>query len=258
MGSGTDMARIEEALAATRLTSAWPAPATEALVSAAVLRSFSRGEYAMREGEPADRLIVVIEGLFVLSKNGLNGRRFIYGDIRPGQLGGLVPVFDGFPGTFDMVARDKATAIVVPGETVRKIAATYPEVAMQFVRAMCRRSRIDYEAIALRTMNSTRSRLAKYLLWLGRGPSTDATGGIIVEGAASQEELADTLGAARQTINREMKRLEDDGVVRLGYRSLAIIDRDKLFEIASEEDLIPSAVYDRILHMPKEHFPTSD
>lgn len=56
----------------------------------------------------------------------------------------------------------------------------------------------------------------------------------------SQEQLAELLGLHRTTVNRVLHELESAGALRLGYRSIEIIDRDELRRIGGI-DVDPAA-----------------
>jgi CRP/FNR family cyclic AMP-dependent transcriptional regulator len=66
-------------------------------------------------------------------------------------------------------------------------------------------------------------RLVHFLL--GRA-SGDA--GRSAEVACTQEEIAGAIGATRETVNRHLQRLQDDGLVRIGRGVVTIVDADRL------------------------------
>ena len=53
------------------------------------------------------------------------------------------------------------------------------------------------------------------------------------EVALSQATIAALLGVSRQSVNEALGRLRGQGVVETGYRSIRILDRDRLVEVAS-------------------------
>ncbi|MDB5872655.1 MAG: Crp-like helix-turn-helix domain, partial [Ramlibacter sp.] len=48
----------------------------------------------------------------------------------------------------------------------------------------------------------------------------------------SQTALAQMLAASRSKVNAELRKLERDGIVRLGYRRLFILDFNRMAEVA--------------------------
>ena len=51
----------------------------------------------------------------------------------------------------------------------------------------------------------------------------------------SQEELADMIGRTRQSVNKELKVLEREGVLQMAYSHFVIMDEKALSEIALSE-----------------------
>src|SRR5580698_7794992 len=142
-------ASLRGALERTRVTSTWPEKAIDEVCASAELRRYDCGERAVTAGDQIDAMWIVTEGSFLLSRTWRNGRRFLYTYIRPGQSTGILPVFDGEPAAFDATARGRATTVVVPGETLRDAARHHSEVALGLITYLCRRTRMDYEAVEL-------------------------------------------------------------------------------------------------------------
>lgn len=53
----------------------------------------------------------------------------------------------------------------------------------------------------------------------------------------TQEELGVMLGASRPAVNRELRKLEDEGLVELTYRGVVVRDFDRLLGICENRDL---------------------
>jgi len=231
-------AQIRATLERLRVTTDWPEPAIEELCADAEVSVFGEGERAMSAGDIVDSVWIVTEGSFLLSKSWPNGRRFLYSYLRPGQNSGIQPVFDGMPAAFDVTARGDAATIVVSGKFLRAITVRYPEVALQMIADLCRNMRTGYEAIELHAMNSVRCRIAKAILWIAQGQSRTSGSEIVVDSRISQEDLADTVCAARQSVNRELRRMMKDGILKQRYRTLVILDRERLARVAEEDEAL--------------------
>jgi CRP-like cAMP-binding protein len=252
-------AQVRAALEKTRVTAGWPEVAIQELCSNAELKLYGDGERAVSAGEKIDAVWFVTDGAFLLSRTWKNGRRFLYTFLRPGQATGVLPVFDNEPAAFDAIARGGAAAIMVPGETMRSIAKQHPEVAMQVIAFLCRRTRTDYEAIELHAMNSVRCRIAKTILWIARGQAMTTNGQeVVIDSRISQEDLADIVCAARQSVNRELRRLMREGVLKQRYRTLVILDREGLLRVAGEDEALSSIAHTKLNPASVPLYPTSD
>jgi CRP-like cAMP-binding protein len=254
---GHQLAQIREALDRTRITSKWPHSAVTDLCTQSEMHAYRDGERIITSGEQVDAMWIVTEGSFFLTKTWANGRRFLYGRLRPGQFTGLLPVFDGLPAAFDLTAHGNGAAIVAPGDVLRAMVRKHPEIAFDVLGFMCRRARMNLESIERHAMNSVRCRIAKSILAIADDQASSDRR-IAFDTRISQEDLADIVCAARQSVNRELRRLMKEGIIKQGYRAIIVLDRARLSLVASEdEELSPSAHF-RPGRTANYHFPAND
>jgi CRP/FNR family transcriptional regulator, cyclic AMP receptor protein len=252
-------AQIRAALERTRVMSGWPSEAVDEICANAEIKIYSDGERLHSAGDTIDAIWIVIEGSLLLSKSWQNGRRFLYSFLRPGQSSGVLPVFDGLPAAYDVIARGQAAAIVIPGNAMRSAASHHPQVALQIISFLCRRTRTDYEAIELHAMNSVRCRIAKTILWIARGHNPAmASEEIVIDPRISQEDLADVVCAARQSVNRELRRLMREGILKQRYRTLVILDHARLVRVAGEDEALSPVAQSRLVPVEAHLYPTTD
>jgi CRP/FNR family transcriptional regulator, cyclic AMP receptor protein len=67
-------------------------------------------------------------------------------------------------------------------------------------------------------------RLVRFLL--DRSPGTADSGPAAVAG--TQEEIAEAIGATRETVNRHLQRLQDEGLVKVGRGAVTVVDPARL------------------------------
>ena len=251
-------AQIRAALERTRVTSGWPEDAVDEICADAEIKIYEDGERPCSAGDATDSIWIIIEGCFLLAKSWQNGRRFLYSFSGPGQSTGMMSVFDGLPAPFDVVARGRASAVVISGRALRSVAARHPQVALSVIELFCRRTRTDFEAIELHAMNSVRCRIAKSILWIARGQSPIGADEIVIDSKISQEDLADVVCAARQSVNRELRRLMREGILKQRYRTLVITNREALIRVAAEDEALSPVAQSRLVPTPPGLYPTTE
>ncbi|WP_382326660.1 Crp/Fnr family transcriptional regulator [Hydrogenophaga sp. UC242_50] len=74
-------------------------------------------------------------------------------------------------------------------------------------------------------------RLACSLLWL-RNPVLFPSAGNVL--SITQQDLSNLIGISRQRVNRALARLESRGVLRAEYRTLRVLDAQKLVDLTVE------------------------
>ncbi|CAN5387062.1 Crp/Fnr family transcriptional regulator [soil metagenome] len=190
--------------------------------------SFARGDVLFHEGDPGDRLFVIRSGKIKLGRRSSDGRENLLSIQGPGEMFGELSLFDPGPRT--------ATATVVADAELVELAHTdlvawleqHPTVAKHLLKALAHRLRRTNEALADLVFSDVPGRVAKALLDLATrfGEPTDE--GVRVAHDLTQEELAQLVGASRETVNKALADFAARGWVRREGRAVVLLDADRL------------------------------
>lgn len=188
----------------------------------------ARGEVLFHEGEPGDRLYVIRTGKVKMGRRSSDGRENLLAVLGPGEMFGELSLFDPGPRT--------ATATGVSDAVVMELGHTElvvwlernPTVATHLLAALGRRLRRTNEALADLVFSDVPGRVAKALLDLSTrfGQQTDE--GIRVAHDLTQEELAQLVGASRETVNKALADFAARKWVRREGRAIVLLDLDRL------------------------------
>lgn len=198
------------------------------LISGLTSISLDRGEALFREGEPGDRLYLVREGKVKLGRQSGDGRENLLAVLGPGEMLGELSLFDPGLRTASAVAIVESTVLEVNHQQLTTWLQTNPPVALHLLRALARRLRRTNEALADLVFSDVPGRVAKALLDLSTrfGETTDE--GIRVTHDLTQEELAQLVGASRETVNKALADFAQRGWVRREGRAVVLLDADRL------------------------------
>src|ERR1700758_3482474 len=105
-----------------------------------------------------------------------------------------------------------------------------------FVRLLCDHFRITTQYLIIHRNHRPLYLLAHELLRLADRHGKRTKNGVVIEMRLSQEDLAVMIGVGRQTINRLLKSLEQDGIVTTSYTSLTIQNVEALERLRASED----------------------
>ncbi len=209
------------------------APATlDRFVSEGALRTFKRGETVSRRGAPVAALCVLATGSAEISATSATGKRHVLHYLESGQLFNVIGALDGGPSIHDAVAHEETLALLIPRAVLLAAVEHEPHLAMAMIRLLCLRSRVLYDYIAEHTLLPLRARCARMLLSLVDQYGAARPDGYFVTLKLSQEEFADMLGRSRQSVNKELRALETEGVIRTAYSQFIIQDLPALQLIA--------------------------
>jgi len=207
-------------------------PATlERLLHGARVRVYDAGSTIVHRGEHVDRMAVVLSGSLEMSSTTAAGRRFVIAYMAPGELLGIIPLLDGRGAIYDTVAHEPSRVLTIADESFRGALDADAELRWRVMRALVGRARRLHASLTDTSVLPVPVRLARVLLSLRAAYGIE---GDTIGLQVSQEGLAAMLGVPRQRINTELKALERDGVLRMAYRRIALLDEQALRERAEE------------------------
>ncbi|MFM9928117.1 Crp/Fnr family transcriptional regulator [Variovorax sp. H27-G14] len=207
------------------------------LLAVAHRRTLARGESLFSKGSAPDALFGVVGGSLRVSVVAPGGREAVIAMLEPGHWFGEVSLLVGLERVYDTCAVDTTEMAVVSAADFHRLVAEHPDVHMAFTRLVCMRLRQALAWIDDVILMPLPVRLAHRLLTLdahGQAPGNgeDGGGGGTLLGV-SQEDLSFMLGVSRQSVNRQLKLWEEDGTLRVRYRSIELLSRTQLEQHAN-------------------------
>jgi CRP/FNR family transcriptional regulator, cyclic AMP receptor protein len=219
---------VDDALMQAPLFTALDAEAAAALRASMVERRLPRGEMLFAEGDIGDRMYVVIEGKVKLGHTSTDGRESLIAVLGPGEMLGELSLFDPGPRTATAIALTDVVVIGLGHDALRPWLTGRPEVAEALLQALAQRLRRTNEAMADLVFADVPGRVAKALLDLGERFGETTPEGLEVHHDMTQEELAQLVGASRETVNKALADFAQRGWIRLESRQVLLIDLERL------------------------------
>lgn len=222
------MTTVDDALMHAPLFAALDPEGAAALRSSLIERAVSKGEVLFAEGDPGDRMYVILEGKVKLGRTSGDGRESLLLILGPGEMFGELSLFDPGPRTSTATALTDAVVLGLGNEQLRPWLAGRPEVAAALLQALARRLRRQNEAMADLVFSDVPGRVAKALMDLGEKFGEVTPDGLMVTHDMTQEELAQLVGASRETVNKALADFAQRGWIRLESRQVLILDIERL------------------------------
>ena len=202
--------------------------AAEALAEALEPAEFSRGQVIFSEGEPGDRLYIVSGGKVKLGRKSPDGRENLLMVAGPSDMFGELSIFDPGPRTSSATTITDVRAVSMDRDALRAWIADRPEIAEQLLRVLARRLRRTNNNLADLIFTDVPGRVAKQLLQLAQRFGTQEGGALRVTHDLTQEEIAQLVGASRETVNKALADFAHRGWIRLEGKSVLISDSERL------------------------------
>ncbi|MFY0409720.1 Crp/Fnr family transcriptional regulator [Solicola sp. PLA-1-18] len=202
--------------------------AAASLGSSMTSLTIRRGEVLFHEGDSGDRLYVVTDGKIKLGRTSADGRENLLAILGPGQMFGELSLFDPGPRSATATAVTDVDMGSLGHEELTKWLVQHPNVSRALLHQLAARLRRTNEVVADLVFSDVPGRVAKALMDLSSRFGRKADDGIHVHHDLTQEELAQLVGASRETVNKALADFAMRGWLRLEPRSVVIIDPERL------------------------------
>lgn len=187
-----------------------------------------RGEVLFNEGDSGDRLYILLTGKVKLGHTSVDGRENLLAVLGPGEVVGELTLFDPGPRSTTATAVATTELLALEHNQLMGFIDSHPTLAKDMLRALAVRLRRTNIALADLVFSDVPGRVAKALLDLAERFGAPTEDGIHVPHDLTQEELAQLVGASRETINKSLAEFVSRGWIRLEGRAVTLIDVERL------------------------------
>jgi CRP-like cAMP-binding protein len=188
----------------------------------------AKGSILFKEGDEGEPLEVIIDGKLKLGTSSGDGRENLLSILGPGEMFGELSLFDPGPRTSTATAVTDAKLLSLSHEKVIPWLKQNPEVSLQLLTRLSQRLRRTNEAVGDLVFSDVPGRVAKALIDLGDRFGKTTPEGLLVNHDLTQEELAQLVGASRETVNKALADFAGRGWLKLDGRSVLITDVERL------------------------------
>jgi CRP/FNR family transcriptional regulator len=174
-------------------------------------RRFRKGTLLWREGETSGLLVAITTGrvkIYRLLPTGKAVTVFLFG---PGDVFGFLPFLDG--GAYPAYAQaiEHVEAEVLPRSVLLQALRADPDLAVALIALLGRRLRAAMDLIQGLSTPGVQSRVAAALLALVTENPPNAP--LVIKLPVTAQEFAGAIGIAPETLSRELRHLEDAGIL---------------------------------------------
>lgn len=203
-------------------------PSTErvALLALGQPKVFSRDEYLFRAGSPARSVFLITRGRVKVFQASPTGKEAILWFCFDGDLFGLAETLSGSNRVASAQACDETSILSFAYDQFARFLAGHPATSNTIMRLLACRLRMLSEHVINLVSDDVRTRIHKLLLQLGARYGRISETGIKLPFSPTHQELADMIGATRQTVTSILGQLEQEGILTIERRQICIIDRN--------------------------------
>lgn len=188
--------------------------------------SFPKGAILAMQDEPCNRLIFLVKGSVKAEMSDPSGKIVKVEDIEAPNP--LAPLFlfgkdSRFP--VQVTTRENVTALVIPKNSVLKMLRMNEQLLQNYLDISAFYASALSKKLHLMSFRTIRQKIILYLLNLPEQKPN------CVELDRTQNALAEYFGVSRPALARELRNMQDDGLIELDRKYVSFCNKQKLVQL---------------------------
>lgn len=191
-------------------------------------RRFRRNEVIFHQDDIGDSLHIVVEGGVKIVLPSQEGEEAIIASLKPGDFFGELALLDGARRSTTATALEATETLALPRDDFLRLLPEDPRLVIALLRALAgelRRLTGHVEELHFLDLSG---RLTMRLVRLARDTDPAATGRVELNWPFTQSDLAAMIGGTRQSVNKLLSGLVDEGLLEIDRETLVISDLARL------------------------------
>ena len=222
------MALVRHALKVCPLMNRWPESVLDQLARIASLHRYDKDSPLTEAMRSRREAIVVVAGRLLVEGVDAQGGRHVLALHGPGEIVGLVRLLEHVQFMYFFQVAQDTVLVHLPADPLMAVLDAHPMLWRDVSLLLMSRLH-DLIARQQRRATGDMSRqVADMLLRLTPSIGKSGEGGVPVHLRLAQGDLAAMLGITRQTLSKELVRLQHAGVIAMGYGRLDLLDLQAL------------------------------
>ncbi len=204
----------------------------ESLEKCLVRRRYPAGQALFHMGDEGGSLHLIERGRVKITIPSSSGEELILAIRSAGDLLGELSLFDGKSRSATVLALEETVTLCLHRGDLLALMRNRFDVVEKILGVLARKIRETDMLLADVHFLDITSRLAKKILDLGDTFGIREGGQVRIGVKVTQKDLASMIGATRESINKQLKSLRDQGLVRISGGTIEILNRERLVQKA--------------------------
>lgn len=190
----------------------------------ASVRSHAKKESVFREGDRADGFFVVASGRVKVFKLSEEGKEQVLHLLGPGQSFAEATIFEGGTYPAHAEALDDTELVYLPKRPFIDMLEKNPRIALRMMASLSRWLKRMTDLVDSISLRDVETRLVKFLSDEMKGRGVPVKDGAVYVLDVTKNVLASRLGTVPETFSRTLKKLQDEGKIRVKGKQIRILD----------------------------------
>lgn len=198
------------------------------LLQATTTRRLKAKEVLFRKGDPGNQLYGILSGSLKVMTTGTDGKDVMFGLMGPGEVLGEIALLDSEERSATIVGVEATELLTLHRRELIPFLEKNPGAAIGLAGVLAARVRRLSERAEDRQTMPLPGRIAKKLISLSEEYGKHPIVGGPVEVRLPQQDLADLVGTTRESVNKQLRAWEQEGIVELGRGRVVLKNPDAL------------------------------
>ena len=191
-------------------------------------RRFRRNEVIFHQGDVGDSLHIVVEGAVKIVLPSQEGEEAIIASLKPGDFFGELALLDGSPRSTTAAALEPTETRALPRDQFLRLVLEDARLVSALLRALAGELRRLTGHVEELHFLDLAGRLSMRLVRLARDVDPAARGRVELNWPFTQSDLAAMIGGTRQSVNKLLSGLVEQGLLEIEHETLVISDLARL------------------------------
>ncbi len=194
----------------------------------------ARGAYLFYQGDPAERVHILLSGSIKLTQITLDGQQILMRYIHPGEAFTVLAVLEGIEYPASAEASTDSKILAWDRTAIQALVLKFPVIALNILDIVAVHVREFQDRLRELSTERVERRIARALLRLANQAGRKVGEGILIDLHLSRQDLAEMTGTTLYTVSRTLTQWESQGLVRSSREKVVILKPHSLVAVAED------------------------
>jgi len=185
-------------------------------------------EVIVRKYDPGKEMFVIVSGKVSLSTVTEDGKELTFAILGNGEMFGEISLFDNMERTATVTAVETSELLILEQTHFIPFVKANGGIAVKLLTSMALRLRYTDQLLEDTTFKQLPGRLAKKILLLANDFGQHTVDGVRITVKLSQNDIGKMSGASRESVNKQMRVWEEEGLVHFDKGYITIRRKEEL------------------------------
>ncbi len=211
-------------LAQSQLFGDLPLADRKRIVQLCTRKRFAAKQVVFHQGEPGREMFIVVAGRLKVSVTSEDGKELSFFIFRESDIFGELALLDGERRSATVTAIGPCELLLLHHYDFKRLLSEHPVIGLKLLSLLAGRVRATTSIYESSVFLEIPGRLASKLLELGEEYGVESEDGVRIDLKLSQYELGTLINASRESVNKQLKTWENQGIIQTKRGKITLTD----------------------------------